>query len=167
MKRVLLTDACGPYPVVWGENVLDFFGSRLSRGQGVFTFTSHSHCWALYIIAENINAHTTVMEHPHLDEFEEELKKGYDYLGIQLVGIYTPMVARMIESVRRLSPKTKIVVGGYGVAGLDDPVPHDPEGHADYILSHADAICREEGVRFFRRLLGDAPYERINGERQQ
>ena len=160
MKRVLLTDACGPYPVVWGENVLDFFGSRLSRGQGVFTFTSHSHCWALYIIAENIDAHTTVLEHPHLEEFEEELKKGYDYLGIQLIGIYTPMVARMIESAHRLSPKTKIVVGGYGVAGLDDPVPHDPEGHADYILSHADFICREEGVRFFRRLLGDAPYER-------
>jgi haloalkane dehalogenase len=160
MQKVLLTDACGPYPLVWGENVLDFFGSRLSRGQGIFTFTSHSHCWALYLIAENINAHTTVLEHPHLEEFEEELKNDYDYLGIQLIGIYTPMVAKMIESVRRLSPRTKIVIGGYGVAGLDDPVPHDPEDHAGYLLTHADYVCREEGVRFFRRLLGDEPCER-------
>ncbi len=160
MQKVLLTDACGPYPTVWGENVLDFFGSRLSRGQGVFTFTSHSHCWALYIIAENINACTTVLEHPHLDEFEEELRNDYDYVGIQLIGIYTPVVAKMIESVRRLSPKTKIVVGGYGVAGLDDPVPHDPKDHAGYILRNADFLCREEGVRFFRRLIGDEPCER-------
>jgi len=160
MASVLLANPCGPYPLAWGENVLDFFGSRLSRGQGVFSFTSTSHCWALYMIAENIDAHTTVLEYSHLEEFEEELKNNYDYLGIQLVGIYTPMVAKMIEVVRRVSPKTKIVVGGYGVAGLDDPVPHDPEDIAGYILSNADYVCREEGVGFFRRLLGDEPYER-------
>jgi radical SAM superfamily enzyme YgiQ (UPF0313 family) len=160
MPKVLLANACGPYPYAWGEDVLDFFGSRLSRGQGVFTFTSHSHCWALYLIAENINAWTTVLEYPHLDEFEEELKNDYDYVGIQVIGIYTPMVAKMVESARRVSPKTKIVIGGYGVAGLDDPVPHDPENHAGYIVRNADHLCREEGVRFFRRLLDDEPVER-------
>jgi haloalkane dehalogenase len=160
MANVLLTNACGPYPLAWGQNVLDFFSSRLSRGQGVFSFTSHSHCWALYLIAENINAWTTVLENPRLDEFEEELKNNYDYVGIQLIGIYTPVVARMIESVRRLSPKSKIVIGGYGVAGLDDPVPHDPEGYAAYILENADYVAREEGVRFFRRLLSDQPIDR-------
>ncbi len=160
MATVLLANPCGPYPHAWGENVLDFFGSRLSRGQGVFTFTSHSHCWALYMIAENINANTTVLEYSHLEEFEEELKNHYDYVGIQLIGIYTPIVSKMIEAVRRLSPRTKIVVGGYGVAGLDDPVPHDPEDLAGYIESNADYLCREEGVGFFRRLLGDEPYDR-------
>lgn len=160
MPKVLLANACGPYRYAWGEDVLDFFGSRLSRGQGVFTLASHMHCWALYLIAENINAWTTVLEYPHLDEFEEELKNDYDYVGIQIIGIYTPMVAKMIESVRRVSPKTKIVIGGYGVAGLDDPVPHDPRDHASYILRNADHLCREEGVRFFRRLLGDEPVER-------
>jgi haloalkane dehalogenase len=160
MATVLLANPCGPYPHAWGEDVLDFFGSRLSRGQGVFTFTSHSHCWALYMIAENINASTTVLEYSHLDEFEEELKKNYDYVGIQIIGIYTPIVAKMVESVRRVSPRSKIVIGGYGVAGLDDPVPHDPEDHAGYILNNADYLCREEGVRFFRRLLDDPPYER-------
>ncbi len=160
MTSVLLANPCGPYPFSWGENVLDFFASRLSRGQGELTFTSHMHCWALYLIAENITANTTVLEYSHLEEFEEELRKNYDYLGIQLVGIYTPVVAKMIESARRLSPRTKIVIGGYGVAGLDDPVPHDPEDHAGYILNNADYICREEGVRFFRRILGDEPCER-------
>ena len=160
MTKVLLANPCGPYPYAWGEDVLDFFGSRLSRGQGVFTFTSHSHCWALYLIAENINAWTTVLEYSHLEEFEEELRNGYDYVGIQLIGIYTPMVARMVESVRRISPRTKIVIGGYGVAGLHDPVPHDPEDLAGYILKNADYICHEEGVRFFRRILDDEPCER-------
>jgi haloalkane dehalogenase len=112
------------------------------------------------MIAENINAHTTVLEYSHLEEFEEELKNSYDYVGIQLIGIYTPIVAKMIEAVRRVSPKTKIVIGGYGVAGLDDPVPNDPEDIAGYILSHADYVCREEGVGFFRRLLGDEPCDR-------
>ena len=152
MATVLLANPCGPYPLAWGENVLDFFGSRLSRGQGVFTFTSYSHCWALYMIAENISAYTTVLEYSHLDEFEEELKNSYDYVGIQLIGIYTPVVAKMIEAVRRVSPRTKVIVGGYGVAGLDDPVPHDPEDLAGYILDNADYVCREEGVGFFRRL---------------
>jgi haloalkane dehalogenase len=112
------------------------------------------------MIAENINAHTTILEYSHLEEFEEELKNGYDYVGIQLIGIYTPIVVQMIETVRRVSPRTKVVVGGYGVAGLDDPVPHDPEDHAGYILNNADYICHEEGVGFFRRLLGDEPYDR-------
>jgi haloalkane dehalogenase len=112
------------------------------------------------MIAENINAWATVLEYSHLEEFEEELKNGYDYVGIQLIGIYTPMVAKMVESVRRISPGTKIVVGGYGVAGLDDPVPHDPEDLAGQIRNNADYVCREEGVGFFRRLLGDEPYDR-------
>lgn len=160
MTKVLLANPCGPYPHAWGEDVLDFFGSRLSRGQGAFTFTSHSHCWALYLIAENINAPTTVLEYSHLEEFEEELRNGYEYVGIQLIGIYTPVVAKMVESVRRISPRTKIVIGGYGVAGLHDPVPHDPEDLAGYLLKNADYICHEEGVRFFRRLLGDEPCDR-------
>jgi haloalkane dehalogenase len=120
----------------------------------------HSHCWALYLIAENLNAEVTVLEHPHIDEFEEELKNGYDYVGIQLISIATEQVAKMLASVRRVSPESKTVIGGYGVLSLYDPFPGDTEGYAQKVLDNADYICQEEGVCFFRRLIGDEPVER-------
>jgi haloalkane dehalogenase len=146
--------------LAWGEDLLDIYPSRLQRGQGPFTMRSHSHCWALYLIAENLNAEVTVLEHPHMDEFEEELKKGYDYVGIQIISIATERVAKMIRSTRKVAPQTKVVLGGYGILSLYDPVPGDPEGYAEEILRNIDYVCNEEGVRFFRRIIGDEPVER-------
>lgn len=160
MTRILLSTPCSPYPLSWGKDVLDLYSSRLQRGQGAFTMKGHSHCWALYLIAENLNAEVTVQEHPHFDEFEEELKKGYDYVGIQLISIATEQVSRMQTAVRRISPESKIVIGGYGVLSLYDRFPGDTEGYAQRVLDNADYICEEEGVRFFRRLIGDEPVER-------
>ena len=160
MKRVLLTDAHGPYDLEWGENQLDILESRLQRGQGPFTMKSHGHCHALYLIAENINARTTVIEHPHIEDFEEELRKGYDYLGIQLIAINIEKVARMMRIAREISPQTKIVLGGYGILGLHDPPPGETRDGAAYILKEADYLCREEGARFMRKILGDEPIDR-------
>jgi haloalkane dehalogenase len=160
MKRILLSTPCSPYPLAWGEDVMDIYASRLQRGQGVFTLKGHSHCWALYLIGENLNAETTVLEHPHMDEFEAELKKGYDYVGIQLVSIATERVAKMLRLVRKVAPKTKVVLGGYGLLSLYDPVPGDHEGYAEEILKNTDYLCNEEGVRFMRKLIGDEPVER-------
>ncbi|NQU07551.1 MAG: radical SAM protein [Candidatus Abyssubacteria bacterium] len=160
MKRVLLTNAYGPYDLEWGENQFDILESRLQRGQGPFTLKSHTHCLALYLIAENINALTTVMEYPHIDDYEEELRKGYDYLGIQLISITTDKVARMIRIAREIAPGTKIIIGGYGILGLYDPPPGETSGNAEYILKETDHICREEGTRFMRKILGDEPADR-------
>jgi haloalkane dehalogenase len=115
---------------------------------------------ALYLIAENINACTTVMEYPHLEDFAEELKNGYDYVGIQIVSINTNKVAEMVRVARKIAPRTKIIIGGYGVLSLYDPPPGEPTQDAEYILEQADHICREEGVRFMRKLLGDEPVDR-------
>lgn len=161
MKKVLLTSTCGPFELGWGEDMHDIMSSRLARGQGPFTLSSHCHYWGLYLIAENLsNAQVTVLENPHFDEFEEELRKGYDFWGFQLKSILTASAVKMMKRARELAPKTKIVAGGYGVGALGDPVPGDTEGHAKYITENADYICREEGARFFRRLLDDEPVER-------
>ncbi len=161
MTKVLLASPYTPSLLAWGENMDDLFSARLARGQGAFTPCGLLRYWALHLIAENIDAHSTVLEYAHFDEFEEEVRRGdYDFVGIQLKSIQTEKVAHMVETIRRLSPKSKIVIGGYGILGLDDPVPNDPKGAAEYILSNADYICREEGVRFFRRLIGDDPVER-------
>ncbi len=160
MKRVLLATPYGPYQLEWGQCQFDILGSRLQRGQGPFTMSSRTPCLALYLIAENINAETTVLEFPHIEDFEEELRKGYDYVGIQVIAININKTAQMMKLARQIAPKTKIVIGGYGVLNLDDPPPGEPTDDAAYILNNADYICREEGVRFMRKILGDEPVSR-------
>ena len=59
MKRVLLTNAMGPYESGWGQDVNDLFAARLSRGQGPFTLKGYFHAFALHLLAENLDAETT------------------------------------------------------------------------------------------------------------
>lgn len=159
-KKVLLLTSYGPYELGFGEDMHDMFGSRLARGHGLFSLSSHCHYWGLHLIAENISHPTTVLEDPHWDEFLEELEEGYDVIGFQLKSIRTDKVAEMVRAIRARSPKSEIVMGGYGVSPLFDPVPNDPKGSAQYIVENSDHFCREEGVRFMRRLLNDEPVER-------
>ncbi len=158
--RVLLTANYGPNDLAWGEDQFDLLASRLARGHGPFQMTSHCHYFGLYLIAENISNPTTVLENPHWEEFDRELDEGYDYVGFQLKSIHTKKVARMMKLIREKCPDTKIVVGGYGVSALDTPVPGDKNGDAVYIRENADHLCREEGVGFMRRILGDEPLDR-------
>ena len=158
--RVLLTANYGPNDLAWGEDMYDMVASRLGRGQWPFLVTSHCHYFALYLIAENITNPTTVLEDPHWDEFDHELDEGYDVVGFQLNSLHTTKIARMMKHVREKCPGTEIVVGGYGVSALDAPVPGDANADAAYIRENADYLCREEGVRFMRHLLGDEPVDR-------
>lgn len=160
MTRVLLTNPYGPYQMEWDENPYDILGSRLQRGQGPFTLTSTTPCAALYLIAENLNAQTTVLEYPHLEDFEEELRKGYDFVGIQVIAYTIYKVAHMMRRVRAIAPKTKIIIGGYGVLSLHYPPPGETGTDAAYILEQADYLCEEEGVQFVRKVIGDAPADR-------
>jgi radical SAM superfamily enzyme YgiQ (UPF0313 family) len=160
MKRVLLTNPYGPYDLEWGQNQYDILESRLQRGQEPFTLKSDLPCSALYLIAENIDARTTVLEFPNIEDFQAELQEGYDYLGIQVIAVSIGKVAHMIRVAREIAPQTKIIIGGYGVLNLYDPPPGETSGSAEYILKEVDYICSEEGVRFMRRLLGDDPIDR-------
>jgi len=158
--RVLLTSSYGPNDLGWGEDMYDLLTARLARGHGPFQMTSHCHYFGLYLIAENITNPTTVLENPHWDEFDRELDQGYEVVGFQLKSLHTKKIARMIQRVREKCPRTKVVVGGYGVSTLGQPVPGDKDGDAVYIRENADYLCREEGVRFMRRILEDGPEER-------
>jgi haloalkane dehalogenase len=66
----------------------------------------------------------------------------------------------MMKAIRELSPQTEILIGGYGVGMIHEPLPGDKEGHAKYIREDADHLCRGEGVRFMRELLADYPVDR-------
>lgn len=158
--KVLLTASYGPNELGWGEDMYDLLSSRLARGHGPFQMNSHCHYYGLYVIAENLSCPTTVLENPHWDEFDRELDEGYDYIGFQLKSLHMDKVARMMKRIREKSPKSKIIIGGYGVSTLGQPVPGDVHGDAVYIRENADYLCREEGVQFMRRVIGDEPVNR-------
>jgi hypothetical protein len=111
-KKVLLLTSYGPYELGFGEDMHDMFSSRLARGHGLFSLSSHCHYWGLHLIAENISHPTTVLEDPHWDEFLEELEEGYDVIGFQIKSIRTEKVAEMVRAIRERSPKSEIVMPG-------------------------------------------------------
>jgi len=146
--NVLLSSVFGPYGVddAYGrkENVMELFHNQVTREQGLFSFRFHHPSFGLYMIAENICAPTKVLDFPTQDRFIREIRKGYDYVGISFITPNFTKAKRMAELVRRHAPDSRIVLGGHGTAipGIDD-------------LIDADHVCRGEGVRWFRDLLGE------------
>ena len=102
--------------------------------------------FGLYFIAENIEPETTVLDFPTEERFIEEVKKGYDYVGISYIVANFLKVKRMIELVRQHAPGSKVVLGGHGTRAPETKTVLKP-----------DHICYGEGVRWFRRLLGEDP----------
>jgi radical SAM superfamily enzyme YgiQ (UPF0313 family) len=146
--RVLFTTVYDPAPLLNRWAATDQMAYRLTRGQGIFTMNEHAHAWPLHLLAQNIDCPSTVLEWPSLEKFEQECASGgYDYICISFMNREMNKLAQMSDSVRRLSPFSKIVVGGYGVICL----PDDQEAET---CRHYDHICRGEGVRFLRKLLG-------------
>jgi len=152
--RVLLATPYGPFDTVRGESLHDLFASRLTRGQGVFSMSSHFHEFGLHMIGENLSCPVVVLEEPTRQEFETELESGYDVVGLHLKSLHLKRVLEMCRLIRARLPSAKIVLGGYGVGALDDTVPGD-RGEAKELKSLADALCREEGVTFMRRYVED------------
>lgn len=157
MAKVLLTGVMGPH----GNILFDLVGDRLTRDQDIFTFTSHAHFQALHFIAHNMSAECVVLEHPWEGELIAELKKGYDFVGINFTMVNIAKTFQMCETIKKHAPDTKIVLGGYGTACLNTIFQSDEE-----ILRHADYVCHGEGVSFFRQLLGEplnAPIRQMTG----
>lgn len=101
--------------------------------------------WGLDVIAANVTAPVTVLHYPTLDTFRRELKNGYDFVGISFNVATLHKIKEMVRSVRELSPGSKVILGGYGTVLPDERL-------ADLA---PDYICREEGIAFMRRLIGD------------
>jgi hypothetical protein len=117
---------------------------QVTRAQGIFSPRTVNIHFGLEYIAENLNAPTVVLQYPSKRELIRELKKGYDYVGVTFLLAVMHKMKETVALIRRYAPKSKIVLGGYGTV-LKDEV----------LRLYADYICREEGVAFFRRLLGE------------
>jgi haloalkane dehalogenase len=120
----------------------ELFHAQVTRAQGIFSLRSTKISYGLEYIAKNITTPTTVLQYPTMKQFIRELGKGYDYVGISFVIATFGKLKKMCTMVRAVSPGSKIILGGYGTM-----LPECDQ--------YGDHICREEGVDFMRRLLGE------------
>ncbi len=150
-RRLLLSSVCQPFGVEFGDG----FGSsyegshQIMWAQGIFRTRATTTQWGIELIAANLQIPTTTLHYPTMDQFIAELRRGYDYVGIAFVSPTLHKLIPMVGAIRRHSPRSKIILGGYGTAL-----------GAQRLAPYADHICRGEGVRFMRELLGepvDAP----------
>ncbi len=145
--QILLTSVVRPFGGPGeGDSVgAELFHAQVTRAQGAFSLRQVIRVWGLDLIAENIEAPAVVLHYPSLDELEAELRRRhYTHVGINFVVATFHKIPAMVRAIREISPGTKVILGGYGTV-LPDAV----------LAPFADSICREEGVRFMRRLLGE------------
>ncbi len=151
MNRVLLTSVCRPIGPDHGDAPsvgYELLHGQVTRAQGMFSPRSLHFHFSLEYIAENLEAPCVVLQYPSRRELIRELKKGYDYVAITFLLALFHRMKDVVALVRQHSPSSKIVLGGYGTVLSDEALG-----------PFSDHVCREEGVAFMRRLLGEPRIE--------
>ncbi len=145
--RVLLTGAFKPFGVddihSRRDSKIELYHNQLTKYQEVFSPRIFHQTLGLHAIAANIEVPTAVLDFPTLDRFRRELEKGYDYVGIGAIMPNFQKVKKMAEETRSISPKSKIVIGGFCATVPDLNRAMD-----------VDYVCAGEGISFMRELLG-------------
>ena len=148
--RILLTTPTTPYPTLpANDSLTDATGQRFTKGDGIFSVISHTHCYANHILAQNIESPAMVAEYPSWDEFTAEVDRGYPVIGISAYPPHLETVLEMCRYIRRRSPATKILLGSYGGMALRASMARGEW------RQYVDHIIHGEGVRWLRRFLGE------------
>jgi hypothetical protein len=148
--KVLLCSVFGPYARddEYGSrltNPMELWHNQVTRVQGPFSLREFHRSWGLMFIQANIEARCTCLDFPSRERFIQELRENqYDIVGISSIQPNLPKVKAMCDLIREHLPRAVIVVGGHiaNLADLGERVD-------------ADHIVRGEGVRWFRRFLGE------------
>ena len=146
-SKILLTSVCRPLGPESGEAAsvgYELLHRQVTRAQGLFSPRAVHVQFSLDYIAENLETPTMVLQYPSERELIRELKKGYDYVGVCFIMAVMHKMKEAVALIRKHAPQSKIILGGYGTI-LPDEV----------LQPYAHYICREEGVAFMRRLLGE------------
>lgn len=148
--RILFTSVFGPYGKddEYGSraiNPMELYHNQVTRMQGPFSLRMFHRSWGLMLIQANISAYSALLDFPTLDRFIEELsEQHYDIVAISAIPPNYKKVETMCRLIREHLPLATIVVGGH-IAGM----PRLKE------RVNADHVVRGEGVRWFRRFLGE------------
>ena len=155
--RILLSSVFGPYAQddEFGSRVInpmELYHNQVTRVQGAFSLRIFHRSWGLMMIQCNLDTRCNLLDFPTLERFEQELiDNDYDIVGISSILVNVLKVKKMCELIRKHRPKATIVVGGH-LANLPD-------------LSRridADHIVKGEGVRWFRKFLGEDENRPLN-----
>jgi len=150
MKTVLLSTPITPYPIQpWHDTPTDIMRQRFMKGQGIFTSEAHMHLVGPFIIAQNISVPATVLDHPTMENWVEEVKKGYDCVGISALTPSLENVLEMCRMVRKHSPKSEIILGGFAAQSVAAYYPQEEWRKV------ADHVVLGDGIRWFQQFLGD------------
>ena len=148
--KVLLTSVFGPFAQddQFGSrsiNPMELYHNQVTRAQGSFSLRMFHRSWGIMMIQQNISAPCAVLDFPTLETFEKELTgHEYDIVGISSIIANVGKVREMCKRIRKLSPKSTIVVGGHvaAIPGLSK-------------IIDADHIVKGEGIAWMRRYLGE------------
>ena len=150
MKNVLLSTPITPYPIQpWHDTPTDIMRQRFFKGQGIFTVEAHMHLVGPFIIAQNISAPCVVLDHPTMENWVEEIKKGYDYVGISSLTPNMESVVEMFRMVKKHSPKSETILGSFAAQSFGAYYPRE---ECKKLVDH---VVLGDGVRWFREFLGD------------
>jgi hypothetical protein len=149
MTRLLLCGVFKPFGVKdeTAEPLctMELLNNQVTREQGIHSPRSNNPSFGLYLMAENIQVQTTVLDFPTWKEFTREIDSGnYTHVGISFIVPNVIKAQRMAAYIRRHSPETKILLGGHGTA-----IPEIKN------LVQCDEICRGEGVSWLRSYFGE------------
>ena len=125
------------------ESILELFHNQLTKYQGIFSLRTSYDSYGIHAIANNLGIPCTVLDFPTQKRFIREIKKNYDYVGISSIVHNFQKVKWMVEQTRKISPRSKIIIGGF-CAGIPD---------LQKVLD-VDYVCIGEGISFMRELLG-------------
>src|SRR5512146_153693 len=150
--RILLSSVFGPYAQddSYGSraiNPMELYHNQVTRSQGSFSLRMFHRSWGIMMIQQNISAPCTVLDFPTLESFEKELQAhDYDVVGISGIIANVGKVREMCKRIRKLSPKSTIIVGGHvaAIPGLSRMID-------------ADHVVKGEGIDWMRRYLGENP----------
>jgi len=148
--RILLTSVFGPYAQddehgSRAINPMELYHNQVTRVQGPFSLRMFHRSWGIMLIQANIEAPCTLLDFPTFDRFLEETRNNrYDIVGITGITPNVRKVETMCRLVREHQPLATIVVGGHvaNIANIEDRL-------------EVDHVVRGEGVRWFRRFLGE------------
>ncbi len=126
---------------------MELYHNQVTRAQGAFSLRMFHRSWGIMMIQENISAPCTVLDFPTKEAFEKELTSNqYDIVGLSSIIVNVGKVREMCRIVRKLSPQSKIIVGGHiaAIPGIQRMID-------------ADHIVKGEGIRWMREYLGEDP----------
>ena len=148
--RILLSSVFGPYAQddQYGSrkiNPMELYHNQVTREQGPFSLRMFHRSWGILMIQRNLSAPTTVLDFPTRQAFEAELlAHEYDIVGISSIIVNVGKVREMCRIVRRVSPRSTIVIGGHvtAIPGIEHMID-------------ADHIVRGDGIAWMRGFLGE------------